>query len=103
MNRREAIAGSAALAVGAVFPGTNLSAEQDLSLGKSDNRVRYHTTSIIFDDPDVDQIEMTIRLKEGKTIAGSDSFLMERVVLKHVVPGFLPWFKYCRDNGMKTF
>ena len=102
MNRREAMAGSAALAVGALLPGTNMSAEQELSTTHPDSGCVSLTTVSYVDDPDVDQIKITVRLKKGKTIQGSDSYIMERVLLKHVGTNMIHWFKYCRDNNMKT-
>lgn len=98
MNRREAITGSAALAVGSLLPGTNLSNAQDLK----DDRVSLSTVTVVDDDPDVDRITIQVRLKKGKTVPGSDSFLCERVLLKHIGTNLIPWFKYCRDHGMKT-
>lgn len=102
MNRREAIAGSAALAVGALIPGTNLSAEQEIGF-KDPNEGRVSLTTIAtIDDPDVDQIRITVRLKEGKHVSGSDSYIVERALLKHVGTNLIDWFKYCRNTGMKT-
>ena len=102
MNRREAVMGSAALAVGALLPGTNMSAEQELST-TDPNYGRVHLTTVSWiDDPDVEQITVKVLLKKGKTIRGSDSYIMERALLNHVGQNLIPWFKYCRDNNMKT-
>lgn len=103
MNRRDAFVGSAALAIGTLLPGTNLVAEQNLLSGeKEPNQVSLSTTAVIDDDPDVEQIMIQVRLKKGKTVQGSDSFLCERALLKYIGKNLLPWFQYCRDNGMKT-
>ncbi len=103
MDRREVLTGSAAVAIGALLPGTNLSSAQELSFNSPDaNRVTLTTVSTINDDPDVDQIEIRVRLKEGHQVAGSDSYICERALLKHVGTNLISWFQYCRDNGMKT-
>jgi hypothetical protein len=54
------------------------------------------------DDPDVDQIKITVRLKEGHYIAGSDSYILERALLKYVGTNLISWFQHCRNTGMKT-
>jgi hypothetical protein len=59
------------------------------------------TTSVV-DDPDVDQIEIKVRLKLGRTPKGLDSFVIERALLKHVGTNIMSWFQHCRDTGIKT-
>jgi hypothetical protein len=102
MNRREVVTGTAALAVGALLPGTNLSSQQEMSLQSPEaNRVTLTTVATV-DDPDVDQITIKVRLKEGHHVSGSDSYIVERALLKHVGTNLIPWFQHCRDTGMKT-
>lgn len=102
MNRREAMAGTAVLAVGALLPGTNLSSEEDMSFKSPEaNRVSLTTVATV-DDPDVDQIRITVRLKEGHHVAGIDSYIVERALLKHVGTNLISWFQHCRNTGMKT-
>jgi len=102
MNRREAMAGTAALAVGSLLPGTNLSSQQELGF-KDPNEGRVSLTTVAtVDDPDVDQIKITVRLKEGHYIAGSDSYILERALLKHVGTNLISWLQHCRNTGMKT-
>jgi hypothetical protein len=103
MNKSEAIAESEESVVGSLVPGMNRSAEQNLLQGeKEPNQVSLSTTAVIDDDPDVEQIMIQVRLKKGKIVQGSDSFLCERALLKHIGKNLIPWFQYCRDHGMKT-
>jgi len=61
----------------------------------------YRTLSVrsTVDDPDVDQIEITVRIKGHATL---DSYVVERALLKHVGTNLVGWFQHCRDTGLKT-
>ena len=107
MNRREAITGSVILAAGALLPGTNISAEENVGspvhgFSSASPNQKYLTTTAVVDDPDVEQIKITVLLKEGHGVPGVDSYVIERALLKHVGTNLISWFQYCRDNGMKT-
>ena len=105
MNRRDLIAGVAGLAAVAVQPVVAEDGEKYYTAydqkSSEDNRSSLSTTAVI-DDPDVEQIKITAFLKKGVNVSGSDSFILERALLKHVGTNMISWFKYCRDYGMKT-
>jgi hypothetical protein len=60
------------------------------------------TTISTVEDPDVDQIEIRVRLKKGHVQKGLDSFICERALLKHVGTNLISWLQHCRDTGIKT-
>jgi len=45
-------------------------------------------------DPDVDRIEITITLKDGKKSGDMSPFVMERAILKHMAASFPSWAEY---------
>lgn len=109
MNRREAITAAAGLAIGTILPEAKLESkiEKDPMRWKTlkerfPDRDTISRIALIHNDPDVEQIETTILLKKGKSIVGSDSYILERAILQHVGTTLMPWFEHCRDTGLKT-
>lgn len=113
MNRRDLIAGVAGLAAVSVQPAVSETGEkyyigyQKMGhlggfFGEQHKNQRTLTTVACVDDSDVEQILISVLVKEGAA-KPLDSPVLERALLKHVGTNLISWFKYCRDNGMKTF
>jgi hypothetical protein len=111
MNRRELMTGAAALAAVAVQPAVSETGEKMYKAYDQKNHLgsffgeskssRTMTTVSVVDDPDVEQILISVLVKDGASNP-LDSYVIERALLKHVGTNLISWFKYCRDNSMKT-
>ena len=110
MNRREAITGTLAAAVSLPLAAQNhpqVEVQNELlrSLWTQDRYAGQKSltiTELVHDDPDVQEISISVLLKKGKQMKGLDSYVLERVLLKHIGTSMISWFQHCRDNGMKT-
>jgi len=111
MNRREMLASVGALAAVAIQPTISETGEKTYKaydqkghlgsfFGESKSS-RTMTTVSCVDDPDVEQILISVLVKDGAS-KPLDSYVIERALLKHVGTNLISWFKYCRDNSMKT-
>jgi hypothetical protein len=58
------------------------------------------TIKSVIDDPEVEEVEIKVILKEGIKVAGLSSFLVERAVLKWSVTHIPIWVEYISTHGM---
>ena len=109
MNRREVMtcAGASMLLAAVPSAAGSQPIQEQTKLGHlgsffgESKSSRTLTTVSCVDDPDVEQILISVLVKDGAP-KPLDSYVIERALLKHVGTNLISWFKYCRDNGMKT-
>jgi hypothetical protein len=66
-------------------------------------RVQLSTRAIIKSDPDVDEIEIKVTLKEGKITENISPVALEKAVLFWVGDSVPSWLDYVIKNGMKRY
>jgi len=64
------------------------------------DNIAYSISGLV-EDPDVESITVTFKLKEGKVIGGLDSLFEQRALLKWSADHLTVWAQYVRDYGMK--